>query len=97
MKLGQRVRAPGKVSRVYDGLTERHLWKRSTWAKPVEGIFVGDRSYQTGKSHWGDGEDEGSYFVQDGTVRIALIALNPRHNPVPVLYSECELADVEDD
>lgn len=91
LKLGDMVRAPGRVSRCRVS-RDRREWRRARfWAVPIEGMFVGVRNYQNGVLNYGTAWDDPTWFKQDGTVKVALLAIDPRHNPTPVLYDECEV------
>lgn len=89
-KLGEKVRAPGRVRRACRPYNHVE-WVRPSLARPLEGVYVGSRHYQNGKIWFGD--EAGCHFEQKGTVKIALIAIHDRRNPVPVLYSETEKID----
>ena len=52
---------------------------------PIVGIYVGIRFYQNGYTIW---SGEGNEWQATEYVKIALIAVHPRHNPIPVLYSD---------
>lgn len=95
MKLGTRVRAPGRLCRrsVFDDGHTRKEWYRPDWATvPIVGLYMGSRTYQCGVLEW-IGDEEGFRFVPDKWIKVALIVRDPRHNPVPVLYSEMEEAE----
>jgi len=90
-ELGQRVRAPnGYVRRLYGNRGEC-TWGRYSWQnKPIEGIFIGKRTYWNGKRFYdGDGYP---YFERAEQVPVALIVTSARTNPVPVPYDELEAA-----
>ena len=87
--LGQRVRGGPQIrrQRLYGG----HTWQVPGWDKRmIEGIYVGLRLKQQGKVIYG-GEEEPAIFKEDGPrIRVALIALDPRYNPIPVPFDTLE-------
>lgn len=88
-KLGKRVRGgPGlRRCRVALGLSSRMTWQVSGTTL-VEGLYAGSRSYQQGNVEW---EDDQNIFIESSPrIRVALILVHPRHNPVPVLYDSLE-------
>ena len=75
----------------------REVYKR--WAevipgkpRPVEGIFIGWRTIQNGKSEW-LGYDEGQIWIPDEYIECWLIVVDPRQNPIRVFPEDCGFSD----
>ena len=91
LKLGDRVRAPGRLFRRKQ-CPGRNEWRKPGWkSRPVEGIFVGVRTYVNGTTSVPQNYDDPVVFEGDEWIKIALICEDARHKPVPCLYSECEV------
>ncbi len=91
MELGQKVTAPGHLIRRHRG--NRRFWTKPEWKQPpTTGIYIGVRTYQNGTLLW-DGDDVGYAFSPDEYLKVGLIVTDPRHRPVPVLYSEITPVD----
>ena len=89
--LGDRVSAPCRLQRrrVWRG---RHEWHKPSFIQsPIEGIFVGWRTYANGTCSGGSAFDDPIEFQPDEWIKVALICKDPRHRPIPVLYDECEV------
>ena len=88
LKLGDRVSSTCRLHR-------RKVWKgRNEWYRipgAVVGVFVGWRTYANGIVAR---DEEGNHFEADEWIKVALICQNPRHNPIPVPYDECEVINV---
>lgn len=91
LKLGDRVRAPVRLLRRREW-RGRHEWYKPDWKNsPVEGMFVGVRTYANGTCTGGANFDDPVEFKADAWVKVALICRDPRHRPIAVLYNECEV------
>lgn len=89
MKIGARVTAP-KPLRRRRGATIRE-WDTPPWdTKPVEGIYIGWRTYANGVVEGGMNWDDPACFVPKEYIKVALIVPHARANPVPVPYSTME-------
>lgn len=91
LKLGDRVRAPVRLlrRRAWRG---RNEWYKPDWRpRPVEGMFVGVRTYANGTCAGGYNDDDPIVFVADEWIKVALIVKDARHRAVPVIYDECEV------
>lgn len=91
LNLGDKVRAPVRLlrRRIWRG---RHEWYKPEWkSSPVEGIFVGVRTYANGTCLGGAVIDDPIVFQADEWIKVALICRDARTRPIPVLYSECEV------
>jgi hypothetical protein len=95
-KLGQRVRAKDQLAR------KMHHNGRKEWvryvdyirrAKPIEGIYIGCRTYQNGRTMGGYHRDDPLYFEPDGYVSVWLIVRRGNENPVPVLPEDVEVIE----
>lgn len=91
LKLGDRVRAPGRLVR-RKKWRGRHEWYKPEWSNfPIEGVFVGVRTYVNGTCSAGMDYDDPTVFTGDEWIKVALICKDPRQRPIPVLYNECEV------
>jgi len=94
-KLGQKVRAHDRLVRRCWSKPHHTLKNRSYlvkgWrqygdsilkAKPVEGIYIGYRTYSTGTVHWDS--DYGNEYTPEEWYEVWLIVPNVRSRPVPV-------------
>ena len=71
-------------------LRERSGRKR-TWvegSRRISGIYVGWRTYRNGEITW---DDYGEAFTITDHIKIALIVIDEKRNPVPVLFEGMEL------
>jgi hypothetical protein len=96
LKLGDKVRAPVRLLRRREWQNGgRREWVKPEWkSSPVEGVFVGVRTYANGVVMWGSSDaldGDPPYFVADTWLKVALICNDPRQKPTPVLYDECEV------
>ncbi len=95
LKLGDKVRAPVRLLRRRDWKNGgRRDWAKPEWkTSPVEGVFVGVRTYANGIVEWGGGGIDGDppYFIADKWLKVALICTDARHRPIPVMYDDCEV------
>ncbi len=85
------MRAPVKLlrRREWQG---RHEWYKPDWKiSPVEGVFVGVRTYANGTCSGGYNWEDPVNFVADEWIKVALIVQDARHRAVPVPYNECEV------
>lgn len=91
LKLGDRVRAPGRLLRRRE-FRGRHEWYKPLWMHAgVEGVFVGVRTYVNGTVSGGFNADDPLVFKGNEWIKVALICSDPRKKPVAVLYDECEV------
>ena len=87
MELGQRVTAPGRLFKQRDG--PKRGWHKQSWKqKPVEGIYIGRRTYACGVVTWE--ADYGMVFHPQSYLSVGLIVTDTRHNPIPVLFDELQ-------
>lgn len=87
IKLGTKVASSEYLSRTIDYKTKFRYWKRRK--QNINGIYIGYRTYQNGKLYYDP--EEGTIFIPEEYIKIALIVTNERQNPIPVLYSEIKL------
>ena len=93
-RLGQKIQANERLRRItrHQGLGPgfRSFWQRYAEAriplkaKPVEGIYIGHRTYSNGRK-WYGGDDEGNLYQADEWLEVWLIVPSARENPVPVM------------
>ena len=90
MQLGAKVTATKRIFRhQLEGVkANRKEWYTPNWArhKPINGIYIGVRTYQNGTVEWED--DVGMTFMPDEWIKVALIVTDARQKPIPVLYSD---------
>jgi hypothetical protein len=95
LKLGDKVRAPVRLLRRRQYCNGGHReWVKPDWKhSPVEGVFVGVRTYANGVVNWGSPGYDGDppVFIADKWLKVALICTDPRQKPIPVMYDECEV------
>lgn len=85
--LGAKVRAPGRIFRQRQGSIRK--WYKPTWRqKPIEGIYIGVRTYANGIAEW---YDYGTEFTANEHIKVALIVQSTRTKPIPVMYDDVEL------
>lgn len=90
LKLGDKVRAPVRLLRNRQSL--RRAWYKPPWkSNPIEGVFVGVRTYANGVVEGGMHYDDPAIFIGDEWIKVALICSDPRQKPTPVMYDECEV------
>ena len=92
IQLGQRVTASHflvRRSTYGTGVTKR-AWEPRRG--PVDGIYIGFRTYADGEIR--GGIDEGTYFVAKRHIKVALIVPNERAKPIPVLFVDMEVYNV---
>lgn len=91
-QLGERVRAPARLSRRYGCINDVRTWEPT--GGPIEGIYVGRRTYANGVGKGGYHPEDGPRYLDvTERVKVGLIVVDPRHNPVPVLYEDLERCD----
>jgi len=91
-RLGQKIQARDRLRRITRrqglGSAFRSMWvlcqERPLKAKPVEGIYIGHRTYSNGRK-WYGGDDEGTLYQADEWFEVWLIIPSARENPVPVM------------
>ena len=89
LNLGDYVRAPVRLLRrkLWQG---RHEWYKPPWREsPIEGVFVGVRTYANGTCSGGYDRENPVEFHGDEWIKVALICKDSRQRPIPVLYDEC--------
>jgi hypothetical protein len=95
-KLGQRVSATDRLVRRHPNNGKRREWQRFVnfvlKAKPVEGIYVGFRTYSNGAVSY---DGDGVQWWPDITFEVWLVVPGPRQNPVPVFPEDTEYDEPE--
>lgn len=86
--LGTKVTVTKLMRRTGAADTAGNWWK--TWVpkelpNPLQGVYIGYRTKQTGYTVF-LGYEEGSGFVQTGTVSVALVVTDPRKAPIHVAW-----------
>lgn len=103
MKIGQKVRATDSLIRFCDGYDKNRnpqkVWKRCAESflkklKPIEGHYIGKRTYCNGSYYW---EDEIMCMHNKEALKVALVVVNERTNPIPVLMKDLEIVEDESD
>ena len=90
IKLGARVTAPGRIIKSREG--DKREWYKPSWRqKPVEGVYMGCRTYSNGTTTID--EDGGRNFHPEEYLKIGLIVTSTRTNPIPVLYDDISVMD----
>jgi hypothetical protein len=82
IELGAEVSSPTRLFR-------RQTGKKRTWVPvdhPVEGIYIGWRTYSNGEIEWS--YDEPTVWHPKEYLKVALIVPSIREAPIPVLFSE---------
>lgn len=90
-ELGQRVRCAVRLVR-------KESYPTKSWIEntiPVEGLYIGKRSYQNGELDW-LGPEEGHAWIQRGTIPVGLIVTSPNKNPIPVPFYKIEIEEVSE-
>lgn len=87
-RLGEEVGFNTYLVRKYMGATPSHryihAWVSET-CLPRKGVYVGYRHKNIGYSTY---SEDGSYWTTTGQILCALVAVDPRRNPVPVPFED---------
>ncbi len=89
IKLGARVTAPGRIVKSRAG-DKRKWYKPTGRQKPVEGVYMGRRTYANGTVSF---EDDVRDFHPDEFLKVGLIVTSTRTNAIPVFYDDITAVD----
>ena len=97
--LGARVRVRATLHREYGREARpygiRRIWARAELDAPVDGLFMGMRTKVNGQLEWETddmgGRSGGSYFAADTYVKVWLVVVHPRENPLVCLPDDVEV------
>lgn len=85
LKFGDSVVVTNRMHRAVGDGGHTKTWEPCPdYLKPKhrEGIFLGHRTLQNGEVHWGYNADDPTTWEQTSTVRVALVCLSARTNPI---------------